>query len=348
MTVRLFALALGLFLLSTLRSFCTDNTYVRFSTNLGNIDVLLLTDEAPNTVQNFLNYVNSGHYNNSIIHRSVPDFVIQGGAYYFVSGTLTANPANAPVASEAGVSNTRGTLAMALSTGPNSGTNQWFFNDIDNSALLDGSGDGGPFTVFGMIANTSSLSVMDQINNVQVFAFNSPFDSLPLLNYTTADFNASAQVPNADFITINSITMLTVQNFTAWQTAKFTNQQQQAPTFIAATATPFNDGVPNLLKYVFDINPSVPMTSAGRANLPALGTTTISGTKYLTLTFHQHNALVGVTVNVQTSPGLQTWTTATNPTIVQTGTDSNSDPIMQVQVAESGTMQFIRLNVSQP
>lgn len=348
MTTRFFALALGLLLLSTLQSFCTDNTYVRFSTNLGNIDVLLLTDEAPNTVQNFLNYVNGGKYTNSIIHRSVQAFVIQGGGFNFVNSTLTAIPANAAIASEAGVSNIRGTLAMALSTGANSATNQWFFNDVDNSALLDGTADGGPFTVFGRIANTSSLSVMDQINNLQVFAFNSPFDSLPLINYTTANFNASVSPPIADFVTINSITPLTVQNFTAWQTAKFTAPQQAQPTFIAPASIPLNDGVPNLLKYVFDINPSVPMTSAGRGNLPVVGTTTISGTKYLTVTYHQYTKLAGVTVNVQTSPDLQTWTTLTNPTIVQTGTDSSSDPIMQVQVPESGTIQFVRLNVTQP
>jgi hypothetical protein len=89
------------------------------------------------------------------------------------------------------------------------------------------------------------------------------------------------------------------------------------------------------------------MNAAARANLPTVGTTTISGSKYMTLTYHQHNALVGVTVNVQTSPDLQTWTTLTNPVFVQTGTDSNGDPIMQVQVASSGTAQFIRLNVSQ-
>jgi cyclophilin family peptidyl-prolyl cis-trans isomerase len=373
MTTRLFALALGLFLLETLRPACAD-TYVRFNISAGGasfgyIDVDLLSS-TPNTVANFLSYANSVNnqaplYNNSIIHRvatvaSDGVAVIQGGGFYNYTSPADPTddfppapiPTNPDVASEVAtsISNTRGTLAMALSdfsgtttTNPNSANSQWYFNQIDNTAL------DGTFTVFGKIMNTSSLSVMDQIAAVPTFTDGGANDGGALTEIPLFNYNTSNNIVVGNYVTVTSITVLTsVQNFTAWQTAKFTNLQQQAPTFIAATATPFNDGVPNLLKYVFDINPSVPLTVTARANLPALGTTTISGTKYLTLTFHQHNALVGVTVNVQTSPDLQTWTTATNPTIVQTGTDSNGDPIMQVQVAESGTRQFIRLNVSQP
>jgi len=97
--------------------------------------------------------------------------------------------------------------------------------------------------------------------------------------------------------------------------------------------------------------------------LPVAGTTTIaapaqikpalaganlttSGTTYLTLTYRQYALGTGISMNVQTSPDLQTWTTITNPTIIQTGTDPNSDdPIMQAQVPINGSRQFIRLNV---
>jgi hypothetical protein len=104
-----------------------------------------------------------------------------------------------------------------------------------------------------------------------------------------------------------------------------------------------------LLKYLCDINPTGAMSAADRVKLPTVGTTSIGGSPYLTLTYHQYTALIGVTVNVQTSPDLKTWTTLTNPAFVQTGTDSSTgDPILQIQVAETGTKEFIRLNVTQP
>jgi hypothetical protein len=69
----------------------------------------------------------------------------------------------------------------------------------------------------------------------------------------------------------------------------------------------------------------------------------------MTLTYHQYTALVGVTLNVQTSPDLKTWTTVTQPTFVQTNPNQSTvDPIFQVQVPVTGTSQFIRLNVTQP
>ena len=118
------------------------------------------------------------------------------------------------------------------------------------------------------------------------------------------------------------------------------------------TGTPEHDGVPNLLKYLYDINPVAPMSSTDRAALPAVGTTTTSGTTYLTLTYRQYALETGIMVNVQTSPDLQTWTTVAtepSPMIIQTGTDSNTgDPIMQAQVPLTRTPQFIRLNVTQP
>jgi hypothetical protein len=121
------------------------------------------------------------------------------------------------------------------------------------------------------------------------------------------------------------------------------------------TATPENDGVPNLLKYLYDINPTVPMTETDRAALPTLGMTTTFGIANLTLTYRQYASQTGINVQVQTSPDLQTWTTVTLTStpiayIVQKiGTDSNTgDPIMQVTVPYTGSKEFIRLNVTQP
>jgi len=110
-----------------------------------------------------------------------------------------------------------------------------------------------------------------------------------------------------------------------------------------------NDGIPNLFKYLYNINPTRPMTAADRAALPVLATTSISGTQYLTLTYRQYALKTGITVNLQTSTDLQTWTTVANPIITQTGTDPNTgDPIIQFQVPVTGTREFLRLNVTCP
>jgi len=93
------------------------------------------------------------------------------------------------------------------------------------------------------------------------------------------------------------------------------------------------------------------MSASDRAALPVGGKTTISGTTYLTLTYRQNALKTGTTVNVQTSPDLQTWTTVTNPKVVQIGNDTSTtegDPILQVQVPATGTRLFLRLNVTQP
>ncbi|MDQ6861369.1 MAG: peptidylprolyl isomerase [Verrucomicrobiota bacterium] len=163
-----------------------NNPIVRFETELGNIDVLLLQDVAPNTVANFLRYVNRGAYNDTFIHRSVTNFVIQGGGYHFANGTVTMVPADPPIANEFHVSNTRGTLGMAkLGGDPNSATTQWFFNEVDNSPNLDTQNGG--FTIFGRIIASSGLSVMDAIGALPTYNFGSPFESLPLRNYTRPD-----------------------------------------------------------------------------------------------------------------------------------------------------------------
>jgi uncharacterized delta-60 repeat protein len=130
-------------------------------------------------------------------------------------------------------------------------------------------------------------------------------------------------------------------SYSQWQTA---NSITGSPT-----ASPLNDGVPNLLKYVYHINPSRPMSATDWAALPATGTTTSGGTPCLTLTYRQNGALSRVTVNVQTSSDLTTWQTLANTAITQTGADHlTGDPIMQAQVPFTGTAQFLRLNVTNP
>lgn len=174
---------------------------VRFQTNLGNIDVTLLPESAPLTVQNFLRYANRGSYNNSFFHRSVPGFIIQGGGYVFENNTPREIPSDPPVRNEYRVSNTRGTLAMAkLGNDPNSATNQWFFNLANNASNLNNQNGG--FTVFGRVANDASLAVMDRIAAVPVFNAGSPFDQLPLQNFRGGTLTA------ANLVLVTSITLL--------------------------------------------------------------------------------------------------------------------------------------------
>jgi uncharacterized protein (TIGR03437 family) len=198
-------LALGIFALMISSAWGQDNSepVVRFRTSLGDIDVILLTNSAPRTVQNFLNYVNRGAYNNSFFHRSVPGFVIQGGGFRWQNATpnVVAIPEDPPIRNEFRVSNTRGTLAMAkLGSGPDTATNQWFFNLANNASNLDNQNGG--FTVFGRVANSASLTVMDRIAAVRTYNAGSPFDQLPLMNYT------SGNVQERNLVLVTSISLL--------------------------------------------------------------------------------------------------------------------------------------------
>ncbi len=168
----------------------TPNPVVRFTTSLGNIDVELRPDVAPKNVANFLSYVNSGAYGStSFIHRSVPGFILQGGGYYYNNGQAVAIPNQAPVSNEFNLSNVRGTLAMAKINGdPNSATSQWFFNLVDNSTNLDTQNGGS--TVIGTIVDTQGLAVMDAIAALQVINVNSPFDALPVIDYSSGSVAA--------------------------------------------------------------------------------------------------------------------------------------------------------------
>jgi len=171
-------------------------TTVRLQTTKGNIDIQLFDAAAPLTVANFLNYVNSGAYVNSFIHRGVKGFIIQGGGFLFdpTVSAVKAVPANAPVKNEFSVSrsNLRGTIAMAkLSGNPDSATNQWFFNLADNSSNLDNQNGG--FTVFGQVT-ADGMKVVDAIA------------ALPLLDASNAS-NAGGPTISGNFgyLPLNSI-----------------------------------------------------------------------------------------------------------------------------------------------
>ena len=157
-------------------------TNVIMQTPFGAVEIELFDEEAPETVANFLTYVNDGDYVNSFIHRSVPGFVVQGGGFTFIDGATVAIPTDPPVINEPGISNLRGTVAMAKVSGdPNSATSQWFFNLADNSAILDNTNGG--FTVFGQVTG-NGMDVIDQIAALQVWNGGGTFSELPLIDYS--------------------------------------------------------------------------------------------------------------------------------------------------------------------
>lgn len=143
--------------------FTANATIVEMQTDLGNITVHLYDQHTPVTVENFLNYVADGSYDRTVIHRSVDNFILQGGGFKFDTDFDAIDTADA-ITNEPELSNVKGTIAMAkLGGNANSATSQWFFNLKDNSANLDLQNGG--FTVFGEVT-VQSLAVIEQITEL--------------------------------------------------------------------------------------------------------------------------------------------------------------------------------------
>ena len=149
---------------------------VTLSTTQGDIVVKLDAAKAPKTVENFLGYVRAGHYNGTIFHRVIDGFMIQGGGF---TPDMKEKPTRAPIPLESrnGLSNKRGTLAMARTMDPNSATAQYFINVKDN-AFLDqpNSPDGNGYAVFGQVIK--GMDVVDKIRKVPTGS-RGPFDDVP-------------------------------------------------------------------------------------------------------------------------------------------------------------------------
>ncbi|MFT7208011.1 MAG: peptidyl-prolyl cis-trans isomerase A (cyclophilin A) [Pseudohongiellaceae bacterium] len=173
-------------------------TTVRVITSLGDFSIELFDDDAPITVANFLNYVNSGRFNSTVIHRSVvvpTPFIIQGGSFSFdaSSGNLVSVVTDAAIQNEFSVSNTRGTVAMAkLGGDPNSATSGWFVNLADNSANLDAQNGG--FTAFGRVIG-DGMTVVDSIAAQPTYTLAGLTD-FPLIDYV------SGAVVTSNFVNI--------------------------------------------------------------------------------------------------------------------------------------------------
>ncbi len=184
-------------------------TIVRFDTVFGQFDVELFDTATPNTVANFLGYVDRGDYDDTFFHRSVlppnqPFTIVQGGGFEFTAPNNYDSIFRGPsVVNEAGVSNTRGTIAMAkLGGDPDSASNGWFFNADDvNAATLDTLNGG--FTAFGRVLGIG-MNVVDQIALTPIWdasSINSAFADMPLRSFDNINFP-----DNDDLVTLSSVT----------------------------------------------------------------------------------------------------------------------------------------------
>lgn len=153
-------------------------TKVKIETNKGNIVLELYSDKAPITVENFLEYVNEGFYDGTIFHRVISGFMVQGGGY-----TENGNEKNtkAPIKLESnnGLSNERGTIAMARTNVLNSATSQFFINLVDNDFLDYGTRDEG-YAVFGKVIE--GMDVVDEIGQVSVDGSDKPLEDVVIIN----------------------------------------------------------------------------------------------------------------------------------------------------------------------
>ena len=145
---------------------------VVLETSLGTIELELDAEKAPVSVENFLAYVDAGHYDGTLFHRVIPGFMIQGGGF---DASMKQKATRAPIKNEAdnGLTNQRGTVAMARTNDVNSATSQFFINVADNGFLNHGGRDFG-YAVFAKV--TSGMDVADKIAAVKRGAQDAPVE----------------------------------------------------------------------------------------------------------------------------------------------------------------------------
>lgn len=156
---------------------------VEMRTNAGTITLELYPERAPQTVRNFLQYVQDGFYKGTIFHRVIDGFMIQGGGF---TTDLAAKTARAPIPIESnnGLRNDVGTVAMARTRDPNSATSQFFVNVVNNDMLNHPNPDGHGYTVFGRVVK--GMDVVNKIAKVPT-APRPPHQNVPLTTVVIED-----------------------------------------------------------------------------------------------------------------------------------------------------------------
>jgi peptidyl-prolyl cis-trans isomerase A (cyclophilin A) len=194
--------------LFALLSFNVQSTIVVIKTSLGPVEVNLFDNTTPETVANFISYVDSGAYADNVVHRSVSGFIVQAGGFQY-TGPITGSfaldnvAAGPPVVNEPNFSNLRGTIAMAkLENQANSATSGWFINLANNNANLDTQNSG--FTVFGQVTD-EGMQVIDAIANLSVFNAGGAFSNLPIRNYTQTDVDNNVPITDENLVVISDI-----------------------------------------------------------------------------------------------------------------------------------------------
>jgi peptidyl-prolyl cis-trans isomerase A (cyclophilin A) len=150
---------------------------VKLATSAGDIVIELDAAKAPKSVANFMAYVKAGHYNGTVFHRVIPTFMVQGGG---MTADMKEKPTRPPIELESknGLSNLRGSVAMARTNDPNSATSQFFINVKDNDRLdAANSRDGNGYAVFGKVV--SGMDVVDKIRATPTGS-KGPYDDVPL------------------------------------------------------------------------------------------------------------------------------------------------------------------------
>jgi len=171
-------LVLALFSITAFAEGDSPLPQVKLQTNHGDIIIELNSDKAPNTVENFLSYVNDGFYEGTIFHRVIENFMIQGGGF---TEDFEQKQTKAPIKNEAnnGLSNIIGTVAMARTGDPHSATAQFFINTVNND-YLDFRGENGPawgYAVFGHVIE--GMDVVNEIRAVKT-ANKGPHQNVPV------------------------------------------------------------------------------------------------------------------------------------------------------------------------
>jgi len=154
---------------------------VKLATSAGDIVIELDKAKAPKTVENFVQYVKDGHYNGTVFHRVIPNFMIQGGG---MTADMTEKKTRAPIPLESknGLSNLRGSIAMARTNDPNSATSQFFINVQDNPRLdAANARDGNGYAVFGKVV--AGMDVVDKIRAVPTSS-KGMHDDVPMMPVT--------------------------------------------------------------------------------------------------------------------------------------------------------------------